>query len=208
MYTDQSLRKYLDDLAGKLPAPGGGSAAAATGAIGTAALSMVANFTIGKEKYKDVEQNMRAILEKSENIRAHLQHGIDDDVIAYQKVSKAYGMPKNTDAEKQARSSAIQEALKEAMKVPLSSVRNLFEAIKLCEPLLEQGNINLASDVGVGAELISAAFASSVINVQINLASIKDEKLTAEIRNELECKEKELNAIKEKIIKNTREKIT
>ncbi len=207
MYNSAPLSKYLDDLAGKLPAPGGGSAAAAAGALGVAALSMVANLTIGKEKYKAVEAEMADILKETEEIRANLQKLVDEDVTAYKQVSAAYGMPKNTDEEKKARSSAIQAALKEAMKVPLASCRNLFSAIRLCEPLLERGNTNLVSDVGVGVELIAAAFTASVLNVQVNLVQIKDEQMVNEITKELYTSQRTVEMIREKTIQSVRGKI-
>ena len=145
MYIERKFQDYLDDLAAKKPAPGGGSAAAAAGALGVSLLSMVANFTIGKEKYKDVEAEIQQILDTAEKSRAELQKLIDEDVAAYQKVSAAYKMPKDTEEDKRARTEAIQTALKDAMAVPLAICRNLFEAAKLCEPLLEKGNINLVS---------------------------------------------------------------
>ena len=174
MYIERKYQDYFDDLAAKKPAPGGGSAAAAAGALGVSLLSMVANFTIGKEKYKDVEAEIQQILDTAEKSRAELQKLIDEDVAAYQKVSAAYKMPKDTEEDKRARTEAIQTALKDAMAVPLAICRNLFEAARLCEPLLEKGNINLVSDVGVAAEFIASGFAAALLNVEINLSGIKD----------------------------------
>lgn len=207
MYCEAKFKEYLDDLAAKKPAPGGGSAAAAAGALGVSLLSMVANFTIGKEKYKDVEPEIQQVLSSSEKLRAELQKLIDDDVAAYQKVSAAYKMPKKTEEEKKAKTDAIQAALKDAMAVPLAICRNLSEAVKLCEPLLEKGNVSLVSDVGVAAELIASSFASALLNVEINLSGIKDEDLAAKIRTELSPKEKEIQTIKEKVVNQTKEKI-
>jgi formiminotetrahydrofolate cyclodeaminase len=207
MYVEENFKEYLDDLAAKKPAPGGGSAAAAVGALGVSLLSMVANFTVGKEKYKDVEAEMQELLSSAEKLRAELQKLVDEDVAVYQNVSAAYRMPKESDERKAARSEAIQAALKDAMQVPLATCRNLFEAGKLCEPLLEKGNVNLVSDVGVAAEFIAAGFVSALMNVEINLSGIKDESLVANIRRELSPKEKEIQKIREKVVKGTREKI-
>jgi len=207
MYIEGKYKDYLDDLAAKKAAPGGGSAAAAAGALGVSLLSMVANFTIGKEKYKDVEAEIQQILDSAEKSRAELQKLIDEDVAAYQKVSAAYKMSKDTDEDKKARAEAIQMALKEAMAVPLAICRNLFEAAKLCEPLLEKGNINLVSDVGVAAEFIASGFAAALLNVEINLSGIKDSSLVAQIRDELCPKEKQIQIIKDKVLKGTKEKI-
>jgi formiminotetrahydrofolate cyclodeaminase len=207
MYVEGKFKEYLDDLASNKPAPGGGSAAAAAGALGVSLLSMVANFTVGKEKYKDVEPEMKKILSSSEKLRAELQKLIDQDIIAYKEVSTAYKMPRESEEQKKAKSNAIQAALKTAMSVPLAICRNLFEAVNLCQPLLEKGNVNLISDVGVAAELIACAFASALLNVEINLAGIKDTKLVNDIRQELYPQERDLQAISQKIINQTKEKI-
>jgi formiminotetrahydrofolate cyclodeaminase len=207
MYFEGQFKQYMDDLASYKPAPGGGSAAAAAGALGVSLLSMVANFTVGKEKYKDVEAEIQEVLSSSEKLRTELQKLIDDDVVAYKGVSAAYKMPKESDKEKTARSEAIQAALKQAMSVPLAICRNLYEAISLCEPLLEKGNVNLVSDVGVAAELIAGGFASAVLNVEINLAGIEDPDMASKIRDELSSREKQIQIIREKVVRQTKEKI-
>jgi len=207
MYFEGKFREYLDDLAAKKPAPGGGSAAAAVGAIGVGLLSMVANFTIGKDKYKDVEPEIQELLTSAEDLRAALQKLIDEDITAYQKVSTAYKMPRENQQEKAARSEAIQAALKDAMAVPLAICRNLFDAAQLCEPLLQKGNVNLLSDVGVGAEFIASGFASALLNVEINLSAIKDEDLVAKITSELSPKEKQIQTIKKRVLTQTKESI-
>ena len=207
MYFEGKFKEYLDDLAAKKPAPGGGSAAAAVGAIGVGLLSMVANFTIGKDKYKDVEPEIQELLTSAEDLRADLQKLIDEDITAYQKVSAAYKMPRENQQEKAARSDAIQAALKDAMAVPLPTSRILFDAAQLCEPLLQKGNVNLLSDVGVGAEFIASGFASALLNVEINLSAIKDEDLAAKIRAELSPKEKQIETIKKRVLTQTKESI-
>lgn len=207
MYLEGKFKEYVDDLAAAKPAPGGGSAAAVVGALGVSLLSMVANFTIGKEKYKGVEPEIRKILSSSEKLRARLEELVDEDVAAYQKVSAAYKMAKDTEEQKKARTEAIQAALRTAMAAPLAVCRNLSEAMKLCQPLLEKGNANLVSDVGVGAEFIASAFTSALLNVEINLASINDSGLVTKLRQELSKKEKEIQIIRGKVINETKEKI-
>jgi len=207
MYLEGKFKEYLDDLAARKPAPGGGSAAAAAGALGVGLLSMVANFTTGKEKYKNVEAEIRQVLSSSEKLRGELQKLIDEDIVAYQKVSSAYKMSKETEEDKKARTQAIQTALKDAMAVPLAACRNLFEAVKLCRPLLEKGNQNLVSDVGVAAELIASAFESALLNIEINLSAIKDRDLADEISKELSAKGKQIQVIRENIVRQVKEKI-
>src|SRR3990172_1105144 len=113
MYIDQPLRHFLDKLASKSPEPGGGSVAALTGALGAALVSMVSNLTIGKEKYKDVQPRIEALLKESETLREEMQALIQKDTEVYGALSDVYKMPKNTDAEKAARTAKMQEAMKQ-----------------------------------------------------------------------------------------------
>lgn len=167
IYKEETLKKYLDDLAAKLPAPGGGSAAALTAAMGASLISMVINFTLGKPKYAQYEKELKEMLSGSERLREEFLSLVDLDVIAYKS--------KN---------------IRDALDVPFMIARLCFEGMKLCPPLIKKGNINLISDVGVAAALLEAAFVSAYFNVEINLRSIDDKKLIKDIRKELEHKEK------------------
>lgn len=179
-YKEKSLNRYLDDLAGKLPAPGGGSASALVAGLGTSLISMVVNFTLGKPRYAKFENELKVILEKSENLRKEFLNLVDLDVLAYKS--------KN---------------LRDMLNVPFMVCRLCFEGIKLCPALIKKGNINLISDVAVAAVLLESAFTSACFNVEINLKSLDDKKLTKGIRKELAGKE---NLIK-KIRLETEEKI-
>ena len=191
-----SIHGYLGDLAANKPAPGGGSAAALAGAIGCALISMVANFTVGKEKYKAVEGEMQDLLKKSEELRAQLQKLVQDDIEAYSKFDKAYKMPKDAKGRKE----AVEEALKTAASVPLEICRCAHSAMKLLPTALEKGNKNLITDVGVPAHLLKAAFDSALINVEVNLKWIKDEEFIAKTREILDPMNKETSILKEKIV--------
>ncbi|MHC4600141.1 MAG: cyclodeaminase/cyclohydrolase family protein [Planctomycetota bacterium] len=186
MYYDGPFKTWADDLASKKPAPGGGSAAALVGVAGCSLLSMVANFTIGKKKFKDVEEEVKAVLGRVEEARAGLAKLIDDDVAQYSKVTAAYSMPKTTPEEKAAKTAAIQEALKAAMSVPLKACRLCHAAILEAPALLEKGNPNLVSDVGVGAQCLASGYRSAWLNVEINLSFLKDAEFVANTRAELE----------------------
>ncbi|MFC1632101.1 cyclodeaminase/cyclohydrolase family protein [Candidatus Omnitrophota bacterium] len=203
----ETLQRYLDDLASNLPAPGGGSAAALASATGISLLSMVANFTIGKEKYKSVEENVRRILEVSEQLRLRLLELVDEDAAGYKQVSQAYKLPKETAEEKKQRRGAIQQALKEALAVPLEVCKLSHQAAKLCPQLAEQGNPNLISDVGVAIVLVEAAFQSALLNVEINLNGLKDEKFILEVREITEPLEKEIAAIKDQVWQTVKQKM-
>lgn len=179
MLVDLSIREYLDQLASSSPTPGGGSAAALTGAQGAALVSMVCNLTIGKKKYADVEEDMKEVLARSEALRAKLIELIDKDAAAFDKVSQAYSMPKSTDEEKAARRAAIQEALKGAEAVPMETVEACLEIIRLAIVAAEKGNPNVVSDAAVGGILGHAGLLSAADNVRINLNFIKDEAFVA-----------------------------
>ncbi len=196
MYLDGSIRSYLDDLAAKRPTPGGGSAAALVGATGAGLLSMVANFS--------KEEVIKKILQKTEDLRRELTELVDRDVVVYQKVSAAYKLPKEKPVQKRKRSKAIQDALKEALTVPLEICKLCHEAIKLCGELAEKGNVSLISDVGVGVCLLEAAFQSALLNVEINLKGLKDEELIIETRKILEPLIGEVHAYKETAWEKTR----
>lgn len=174
MYKNESLKKYLDDLSAKLPAPGGGSAAALNAALGAALIGMVANFTIGKPKYAKYEAELKSILYKSEKLRNQFLELVDLDVAAFKS-----------------------QNLRDCLDVPFMVARLCFEGIKLCPPLLPKGNSNLISDVGVAAVFLESAFASAVLNVEINLKFIKDDKLSRKVRKELALKFKTVKKIRQ-----------
>ncbi len=173
-YRYGSLDKYLDDLAAKLPAPGGGSAAALTAALGASLISMVVNFTIGKPKYARFEKELKTILEKSEKLRQEFLRLVDLDVVAYES--------KN---------------IRDTLDVPFMVCRLCSEGIRLCPPLVTKGNVNLISDVAVAAILLEAAFSSAYYNVEINLKSLGNKKLTKAIRKELTQKDKSIKRIRQ-----------
>lgn len=172
MYRDKSLKNYLDDLAAKKPAPGGGSAAALAGALGCALLSMVCNFTIGKDKYKDIEKEIRKILSRSEDLRKRFLSLVDLDVEAYKQVIKSR---KDSPA-------AYQKNLIRATRVPLEVCLLSAAAYRLCPCLRKKANKFLASDVSAACELLKSSFKSGRFNVIINLPQIKDKKFISQTK--------------------------
>ena len=175
MIKDDSVQKFLDELASSSSTPGGGSAAAVMGAMGAALVSMVCNLTIGKKNYAEAEAEMREVLGQSENLQHRLIGMINDDVAAFNQVMAAYGMPKNNDEEKTRRTAAIQEALKRATQAPLSCAKACFEVMQLSKRAAEKGNVNVVSDAGVAVLAACAALKSAALNVYVNTAAIKDE---------------------------------
>jgi formiminotetrahydrofolate cyclodeaminase len=185
MTANNSIQTFLDDLASERPTPGGGGAAAVSGAIGAALVSMVANLTIGKKNYEAVWQDLEAVKAKAEALRAELIRAIDEDVVAFIAVMGAYGLPRATDDEKAKRAAAIQAALKDATLAPLRAVKACFEVIRLSAAAAEKGNLNVISDAGVAVLSANAGLRSAALNVFINAKAIKDrdfaEKQIAEV---------------------------
>jgi len=175
MYSNKSIEVYLRDLAAKLPAPGGGAAAALTASMGAALISMVVNFTLGKPKYAQYEEELKVILDKSENFRKKFLSLVDEDVLAYKS--------KNTAT---------------SLRVPHQVCDFCVEASLLCKPLLAKSNRNLISDVAVAAILLEAGFTSAYFNVEINLRTIADKNIVSVTRRKLLGKQKIIRKIRQK----------
>jgi len=174
MIKESAIDKFLDELASQNATPGGGSAAAIIGAMGAALVAMVCHLTIGKKKYAEVEDEMKALREKAEALRHRLTGMIEDDVKAFDAVMGAYGMPKETDAEKQKRSAAIQDALKLATEVPLRCCHAAREVIDLAAIASAKGNLGVISDAGVAVLAAYAALRSAALNIYTNGKIITD----------------------------------
>ncbi len=183
---DKSIEIFLEELASKQATPGGGSAAAVMGAQSAALISMVCNLTIGKPKYIEVEGEMQALLKQSEALRENLTAMIKADVDVFDKLMACYGLPKNTEQEKSARSSQIQAVLKQATLVPLACAEACAQAIKLSHIAAEKGNLGVISDAGVAAMSAYSGLKSAALNVYINAGSIKDKVFAEEKLQELE----------------------
>ena len=186
MFKEQQLQTFLDQLASSASTPGGGSAAAIMGAMGAALVSMVANLTVGKKKYEDVQEEMQGFLDQSEALRERLTGMIQADVDVFDKVMAAYGMARETDEEKSLRSRTIQAALKEATDVPLACAQLCADVIELCRPVAEKGNLNVISDAGVAVLAAHAALRSAALNVYINIGGIRDTDFANDRREKLE----------------------
>ena len=157
-FKNHTLKNYLDSLSARAPVPGGGSAAALAGSLGAALISMVANYSLGKNKSKSVERQIKNTLLKSEKIRKRLLELVDLDAQAYLGVVKT----------RRSKGAVKRKALKKARAVPMETCRLCYAAIQLTPLLVEKGNRYLMSDVQAAAELLEAAFHSAMINVQID----------------------------------------
>jgi len=186
MLTEKSVTTFLDELASSAPAPGGGSVAALSGALGAALISMVCNLTVGKAKYADVQEDIEGLLEKSEVLRKELTDLLEEDVKAYTAYSKAAKMPRDTEEQKAERAQAMQEALQVATDVPLRIAEAAVKVMELCRPAAEKGSVWAVSDAGVAVLMAEAALRGAALNVLINLGSLKDKEFAAQKRARLD----------------------
>jgi len=179
MYTDQPLQDYLHALASEQSTPGGGSAAALSGAMGAALASMVCRLTLGKEAYAGVRQEIEELLRRAENLRSRFQQLFQEDIEAYGRLSASYKLPHETSEERAARSAAIQEQLVEAALVPLEVAERAAELVQCCQRIAEIGNAAVLSDVAIGAILASGAGEGAALLVRFNLRAMKNDELVA-----------------------------
>ncbi len=175
MLVDLKLSEFIKELSSESPAPGGGSVAALAGALSAALASMVCRLTIGKKKYKDVEDDMKLILNESETLREVLTKLIDEDTEAFKCVSKAYQLPKDTDEQQAMRRDVIQSALRGAIQTPLEVMRTGRKALDLLHTVTELGNVNAVSDAAVSALLADACIKGAAYNIRINANSLDDD---------------------------------
>lgn len=194
MLIKKTLGEYIELAASESPTPGGGSVAALAGSLGAALTNMVGNLSFGKESYESLDEDIRLDFEKSfarmVEIREELKVIVDEDSQAFDGVMEAFKLPKETDQEKLVRSAAIQSGYMKALEVPYECGKLCLEALELQEVFAHYGNINAITDVGMGALLAYTGIEGAFLNVEINLASIKDEdfkeKKYKEIKEELE----------------------
>lgn len=207
MYIDGSVKEFMDKLASVSPEPGGGAACALASAIGAALVGMVANLTVGKEKYNDVQEQVVELLKSAETVRLELQDLVQKDTEVYGVLARAYKMPRDTDDEKAKRNQEIQAALLEATMVPFSIAESALEVARLSEIAAEIGNVNAVSDAGVAALLADAGAQSAALNVKINLISIDDDYFAKEKWSAIEDILSKTAELKEKVVKVTYEKL-
>jgi len=198
MLKNLSIIEFMEKTASDSPVPGGGSVAALSAAVAASLAEMVANLTIGKKGFEDVDEEMQAIAKETRNYRNKLAKDIDKDADSYEAVVTAYKMAKATDEEKRKRKSAIQEALKQAALVPLSVAHDAADLLELAGNVAKKGNKNAVTDAAVGVMMARTAVLAALYNVKINLNSIKDPSFVDSIS-------KEVNALEAKILQREKE---
>ncbi|HLW36464.1 MAG TPA: glutamate formimidoyltransferase [Chthoniobacterales bacterium] len=181
-----NLREFCNETLSDSPAPGGGSVAALMGALGASLGGMVANLSAGKRGWDDKLQFFSDWAVKAQKLKDELLFLVDEDTNAFNKVMDAFGLPKGSDEEKKARSAAIESATKYAAEIPLKVMETSSKSYELLAEMAEKGNPASVSDVGVGALATRACVDGAALNVRINLAQLKDEKVKSDLSKKVE----------------------
>jgi formiminotetrahydrofolate cyclodeaminase len=184
MLTELTIKEFINKVISNDPVPGGGSVSALNGALAGALAAMVANLTIGRKKYAEVNDIMVELSSRFEKLSSRLIEDVDRDSDAYNRVFAAFKMPKDTDEEKQVRSEAIQRETKYAAQVPMEVARAVYEVLPMIDTVAQKGNSNAVTDACVSMMCARTAILGALLNVRINLTSIKDEAFVTAMREE------------------------
>lgn len=195
------LNEFIEKLASKDAVPGGGSVAALNASLGTSLIEMVANLTIGKKKYLQVNDQMQKIIEQTKPARNDFLEDIQKDSQSFQNVLDCFKLPKTTEKEKEYRKERIQEAYKKAIEVPLNIAEKALELFDTVEFVVKNGNKNAESDGLVAAIMLRSSILSALLNVKINLSGIKDEEYREKMEKKVEFLEDMANKKEKEILK-------
>lgn len=186
MIKEYSIEDFLNSLSSKAPIPGGGGASALGGAIGSSLGSMVGNLTIGKKKYAAVQEDIQLLLEKLSKNTTELLSLIEQDAAAFEPLSKAYALPKETEEEKSYKEQIMEQALYNASLVPLKVMEKAYEGILLQEEMAEKGTRIAISDVAIGVIFLRSALLGGAVNVWINTKSMKNREVAEKLNQRTE----------------------
>jgi len=201
------LRDFVNELSTDSPAPGGGSVSALSGALSAALSSMVANLTHGKKGYEEHNELMEEIAVKAQELKDKYLQSIDEDTRAFNLVMEAFRLPKKTEEDKKIREKKIEEATKEATRVPLKVLEITQELLDLAEVVADKGNVNSVSDAGVAAIQARACAEGAYLNVIINLKGLSDQQFVGEVKNRAETLLREIQQKATDIYEKVKEKI-
>ncbi len=186
-----SVNRFVEETASKAAVPGGGSVSALTGALAAALMEMVANLTIGKDKYDDVQDEMKKLSAEGAKIHEKLLFGIKKDSESFNGYMNALKLPKNTEEERMIRSRALQQGLKDATEAPLEIAETAAKIFPMAEAVVRNGNRMAVSDGLTAAMLARTAVIGALFNVKINLSSIKDDIYVSNIERKVKKLETE-----------------
>lgn len=171
---EKNLREFSDETASESPAPGGGSIAAYSGALGTALSTMVANLSANKRGWDDRWEEFSNWADKGQNFHTRLLELVDADTAAFNGIMDAYGLPKSTEDQKITREHAIQAATKHAIEIPMQVAEVAHDALEIAEAMADFGNPNSITDAGVGAMCLRTAVLGAILNARVNTADLND----------------------------------
>ena len=174
---NKSITEFTEMLASKAPVPGGGGASALVGAIGIALGDMVGELTVGKKKYADVEEDIKALMEKAQDLRVRLLACVNKDAEAFEPLSRAYGIPKDDPT----RDEVMEKCLRDAAAAPLEILDLCCEAIDLQREFADKGSVLAISDAATGVVFCWSAMYGAAVNVKVNTKSMKDQEYAAKI---------------------------
>jgi formiminotetrahydrofolate cyclodeaminase len=186
MLASKTVTELLEAFASPTPTPGGGSAAALSGAVAASLFAMVAAMPKTKNGTQEDRLMLDAILDDLVRLRKTLTDLIDRDAASYDGVVAAYKLPKGTDEEKAARKRAVQDAMRVATDVPMETARASASLITLARVIAERGNPNAKSDTTVALSMAQVGMGGALANVEVNVDSVGDEAYAARLRDELE----------------------
>ena len=178
-----SVKSFTEVLASKAAVPGGGGASALVGAIGVALGNMVGALTVGKKKYADVEEELRALMARAQALRVRLLACVEKDAAAFEPLARAYGIPKDDPT----RDKVLEECLHNAAEPPMNILRLSCEAMDLIAEYAEKGSRLVISDAGCAAAMAEAAIRSAALNVAINTRLMKDRDYAEKMNEELDA---------------------
>ncbi|MDD6797939.1 MAG: cyclodeaminase/cyclohydrolase family protein [Clostridia bacterium] len=184
MIKEQKLQDFLDVLSSKEPVPGGGGASALCGAVGNALGQMVANLTIGKKKYADVEGEVKDFLEKMKVLQCEFTELADDDARVFAPLAQSYSLPSETDEEKAYKAEVMEKNLLAASAVPIKIMEKSMEMLSILDRLADIGSKMAISDVGVAVQCTRTALLGAAMNVYINTKSMSDRNKAQELNDQ------------------------
>lgn len=200
--TERSCRDFAAALASREPVPGGGGASALVSAIGTALCSMVGNFTLGKKKYAEAEEDIRKIMAEAEELRASLLQLVEDDAAMFEPLSRAYSIPKDDPG----RDGLLEACLHDAAAAPAEILRLSCRAIDLHREMGEKGSSMMLSDVGTGVVFCWSALQGAALNVKVNTKIMKDRAFADALNREVDDLLEKYRAIAEETYLKVKER--
>lgn len=211
MLEKKTVKEFVEELASSSPAPGGGSVSAISASLASALTSMVCNLTVGKKAYNELDEDKKVSIDETlkacEELKFKFLDLMNEDTEVFLELMKTFKMPKDSEEEKKVRSENIQLGYKKSLEVPLSTAKAAFELYKYILIAAQYGNKNAVSDAGVAALMTQSAIEAAILNVKINMSSIKDEEYKNGIGKDIENISSEGTRLREEILKIVNSKI-